>query len=130
VATPLPDPAERLRARLRSDLTAALKRRDAVSVNALRTAIAAIDNAEAADIEHRAAPATSAHIAGAVAGAGAGEAPRRTLTDDDLSRIIQEQISERRSAADAHAGLGRHDDATRLRHEADVLAEYLPGAVT
>lgn len=119
------DPAEELRARLRGDLVAALKSRDAVVTSALRTAIAAVDNAEAAEVEHRVVPPSSSHIAGAVAGVGAGEAPRRRLTNDDLTQIIEEQISERRSAADAHAQLGRHEDAARLRQEADVLAGYL-----
>jgi len=59
--TPEPAPdqarnAQALRAALRQDLTAALRARDAEALAALRTAVAAIDNAEAVattDTQHR-----------------------------------------------------------------------------
>ena len=58
-----------MRARLRQDLTAAMKARDAVAVTALRSAIAAIDNAEAVEVPGEpTAPVGSEHFAGAVPG--------------------------------------------------------------
>ncbi len=50
---------------LRLGLTAALKARDRDALAALRTAIAAIDNAEAVSAPDTPPPAISAHITGA-----------------------------------------------------------------
>ena len=55
-----------VRSRLRSDLTAALKAGDRLAVAALRSALAAIDNAEAVDAGSLPQRATSSeHLAGA-----------------------------------------------------------------
>jgi uncharacterized protein len=66
--------------RLQLALREALRARDTVATSALRSALAAIDNASALP----AAPAPAAgtggpHFAGAVAGLAAGEAQRRSL---------------------------------------------------
>ena len=63
---------------LRRALTAALKARDAVAVSALRSALAAIENAGAVDPGH-APPPGSGPIAGAVDGLGAAEVERRPV---------------------------------------------------
>jgi hypothetical protein len=79
-----PNPAD-LPARLRLALRTALKARDATAVSALRSALSAISNAEAIDP----VPAASTghpHIAGAAGGLGAGEAPRRHLTQTQIDR--------------------------------------------
>ena len=116
-----------MRDRLHQDLTAALKARDPTAVPALRSAIAALDNAEAVQVSEHAGPlsATSPHIAGATAGAGSADVPRRPLTDDEIEAIVASQITERREAAREYAELGRSDTAERLNAEADVLARYL-----
>jgi glutamyl-tRNA synthetase len=116
-----------MRDRLRSDLTAALKARDRTAVSALRSAIAALDNAEAVDLVERGTQpaAASSHIAGASAGAGSADVPRRTLTDDEIEAIVAGQIEERRQAAREYAELGRTDAAERLNAEADILTHYL-----
>jgi hypothetical protein len=54
-----------------------MKARDADALAALRTAIAAIDNAEAVEAPGMEPPVTSAHIAGARSGAGSTEAAQR-----------------------------------------------------
>jgi len=91
---------------LRRALTAALKSRDAVAVSALRSALAAIENAGAVEPGHAPAPG-SGPIAGAVDGLGAAE------------------VEQRREAAREYAALGRTDRADRLHAEADVLAAHL-----
>ena len=63
-----------LRDALRRDLASAMKAREPDAVSALRTAIAAIDNAEAVPAPDERAATTSGHIAGARAGLGAAEA--------------------------------------------------------
>lgn len=120
-----PSDAEALRTTLRRDLTAAMKARDADAVAALRTAIAAIDNAEAVVAPQAAPAATSAHIAGARAGLGAAEAARRQLTADELQAILRDQIAEYTREADRYAGHGQLAAAERLRNQASLLSRYL-----
>ncbi len=116
-----------MRDRLRHDLTAALKARDRTVVAALRSAIAALDNAEAVDLGEQGRPsaATSSYIAGASAGAGSADVPRRALGDDEIATIVAGQIEERRQAAREYAELGQTEAAERLTAEADVLGRYL-----
>jgi len=115
-----------MRASLRDDLKAALKARDSVAISALRSALAAIDNAEAVPAEHRVDSATgSEHVAGAAAGLGAAEAERRHLTEADLRSIVENEVRERLAAAEEYDRLGRTDAADRLRAEAKALSPYL-----
>lgn len=110
---------------MRRDLTAALKNRDKVAAAALRSALAAVDNAEAAGAD-RAAPAEdSEHVAGAALGLGAAEAQRRVLTESDVHAIVAREVSERSASAQEYARLGRDDAADRLRAEAEILGRYL-----
>jgi uncharacterized protein len=106
---------------LRRALTAALKARDAVAVSALRSALAAIENAGAVD-GPQAPPSGSGPIAGAVEGLGASEVERRPV---DVRAVVAAEIDQRRTAAREYAELGRPDHADRLRAEADVLAAHL-----
>jgi uncharacterized protein len=115
-----------LRDRLRDGLPAAIKGRDGVAVAALRSALAAIGNAEAvAPPPGSTAEATHARLAGTVAGVGAAEAERRPLTEAQVERIVRAEVDERRTAADAYEQAGRPEQAGRLRAEADVLGGYL-----
>ena len=113
---------EALRARLRAALSEAMKRRDAIATSALRSALAAIDNAEAVGLTHAPAPSPSGTIAGAIGGLCAAEVPRRELGGDELAAILDAEINQRRVAADDYARRGAHDRAARLRAEADALA--------
>jgi len=118
-----PNQAGDVRGRLRQALGAALRDRDPVAASALRSALAAIDNAEAVPAPQAAAtPAGSAHIAGGAAGLGAGEAPRRRLSASAAAAIVEAEIAERRAAAAEYEHAGHGDRAGRLRHEADILA--------
>ncbi|MGH2892432.1 MAG: GatB/YqeY domain-containing protein [Solirubrobacteraceae bacterium] len=119
-----------IRSRLRHDLTVALKARDRVAVAALRSVRAAIDNAEAVDVNPLARRDTSSgHIAGATAGVGSSDVERRELSDADVSAIVGGQVEERSQAADEYEKLERDDVADRLRREAAILSAYLPGTV-
>jgi uncharacterized protein YqeY len=88
--------------RLRSDLTTAMKARDALWTRTLRMALASVANEE-------------------VAGSAA-----RELSDDDVQRVLARESRRRREAADAFEGAGRADQAASERAEGEVLAEYLP----
>lgn len=119
---------DQFRARLRSGLTAAMKARDKDAVAALRTALAAIDDAQAVPLPPVAGPAASGeHVAGAAVGLGSTEVARRELTVDELRGVLRGQIGERVAEAVTYDGLGRADAADRLRREAAVLEAYLSG---
>lgn len=105
---------------LRDALRDALRTRQAHAVTVIRETLAAIDNAEAVDAS--AAPQVQhGVIAGGVAGLGAGEVPRKVLLAGEVSAIIEREIQERRDAAAQYESLGRHDEATALRLQVEVL---------
>lgn len=96
-----------------------MSRRDRVAIAAYRSAISAIENAEAIDIDQRAGA-----IEASAVGVGRTEASRRALSVHDELGIVQREIDERLHAADAVAG-ARADTADRLLHEADLLRGVL-----
>jgi uncharacterized protein YqeY/diadenosine tetraphosphate (Ap4A) HIT family hydrolase len=116
-----------LRGRLRAALPAAIKARRTVAVAALRSALAAIDNAEAVLDPRPGDEASSGdeHVAGSVAGLRATEVERRHLTELDINAVVEREIADRRSAADRYRGSGHHDRAERLSAEAAVLSSML-----
>lgn len=115
-----------MRANLRAGLTAALKARDRVAVTALRSALAAIDNAEAVPVDLPQGTVTgNEHVAGAAIGLGAAEAERRHLTDTDVRSIVEAEVRERSAAAEEYERLGRDDLAEKVRAEAEVLSRHL-----
>ncbi|WP_028933767.1 GatB/YqeY domain-containing protein [Pseudonocardia spinosispora] len=111
-----------MRTVLRQDLTSAIKARDRVAITALRSALAAIENAEAAD-NTAPSPSGNAHFAGSVA--GGAEVPRRVLTEHDVRAIVEAEVQERSTSSAEYERLGREDAAERLHAEAAVLARYL-----
>ena len=117
---------ESLRDRLRKALPGAMKARDAVAVAALRSALAALDNAEAVDPARAPAPNSGrADLAGTVAGLRAAEVERRSLTDAETEEILRAEIAERQDAARGYEHAGQREHAGRLRAEAEVLSSYL-----
>jgi len=119
-----------IRDRLQTALRAALRARDKTAASALRSALAAIDNASAVPAEPAPGVASGPHFAGAAAGLGAGEAPRRGLTAGEAERIVRAEIAEREEAATGYERAGHADRADRLRREAAVLASAVDPAGT
>jgi uncharacterized protein len=128
-----------VRARLQMALRAAMKARDTVAVSALRSALAAIANAEAIPVPTApaslppTAPATDVHqyVAGSTAGLAAAEAERREVTEEDAAGIVQAEVTERQVAARQYQAAGHADRAGRLLREAQVIQyalENTPGA--
>ena len=117
-------PADHWRARLREALTVAMKSRDRVAVSAYRSALGAIDNAEAAD-ESQAPREQHGVIAGGVEGLGAGEVRRRALTGAEAARVLRREIEDREANARAFEHLGHDDRAGVLRAEAASIAAVL-----
>ena len=95
-----------LKERLREDLTAAMKARDALTTATLRLALTAITNAE-------------------VAGTSAKE-----LSDAEVVAVLNKEVRKRGEAAEAFENAGRAEQAAKERAEADVLSGYLPAPLT
>ncbi len=114
-----------LRQRLRGALTLAMKARDRVAVGALRSTLAAIDNAEAVD--RPTGTDTGLAIEQIPLGVGAAEMERRLLTECQIERIVRDELAEREAAARDYEQSGRTERAEQLRREVSVLAEQLAG---
>lgn len=95
-----------LKDRLRSDLTAAMKARDEVTVRTLRMALTSVTKEE-------------------VAGTSA-----RELSDDEVRTVLTREAKRRREAADAFAAAGRDQQAKAERAEGAVLDAYLPAQLS
>ncbi|HVV22155.1 MAG TPA: GatB/YqeY domain-containing protein [Pseudonocardiaceae bacterium] len=91
-----------LKARLRADLTTAMKARDTLTTGVLRMALAAVGTEE---------------VAGDTA---------RELSDDEVLRVLTREVRKRKEAAEAFSGAGRAEQAAGELAEADVLSQYLP----
>jgi len=91
-----------LKARLRSDLTDAIRARDELRSATLRMALTAVKSAE-------------------VAGDSA-----RELSDGEVETVLAKEAKKRREAATAFADAGRTASAERERDELAVLEAYLP----
>ena len=123
-----------LRDRLSTALRAAMLAKDDTAVSALRSALAALANAEAVQTDpdvgspRAATVATHPRLAGTTAGAGATEVDRRPLDVDEQRRVVQAEIDERLAAASQSDMGGRPDRGVRLRAEAEVLAAHLNDA--
>lgn len=91
-----------LKERLRADLTAAMKAREAFGTSVLRMALAAIQTEE-------------------VAGKAA-----RELSDSEVQAVVTREVRKRRESAEAYAAGNRPELAEKEAAEADFLAAYLP----
>ena len=146
---------DNLRDRLSRALPTAMKARDRPAMTALRSALAAIDNAGAVGPPHaspavpdpRIAPpeprppastgagagnsdlgstgAGHPEFAGTVAGVGATEVERRNLSQAQMEAIVRTEIADRETAAAGYEHAGQLERAKRLRAEATVLRSHL-----
>lgn len=110
---------------MRQALPEAMRARDKVAVSALRSTLAAFDNAEAVPVgetETRGLALEQSPV-----GAGATEAVRRELTENDVADIVRAEATERLEAAAQLTTPAHADRATRLREEASVLLRFLDG---
>ena len=97
-----------------------MKRRDNAAVVGVRSAMAAVANAEAVDISD--APQTGA-IETSPLGVGSTEVARRVLTHADVHTILDTEVAERERAAKGYAARGDQDRADRLRAEAAAIRD-------
>ncbi|WP_229052255.1 GatB/YqeY domain-containing protein [Aeromicrobium sp. Leaf350] len=95
-----------LKERLRSDLTTALKAREALTASTIRLVLAAVSTAEVAGKE------------------------ARELSDEEVLDIVVKEAKKRRESATAFDDGGRPELAQKERDEAEILATYLPSALS
>lgn len=91
---------------IRQDMTAAMKRRDALTLRSLRAIIAAVQEAEVAGPE------------------------AKTLSDDEVLKVIASQVKRRVEAAEAFDAGGADERAADERAEQEILESYLPAGLT
>lgn len=104
-----------LHERLKADLLRAMKARQRTTVATLRSMLAAIDNAGAVEPNTSTSP---------VVGRSA-DVSRKVLTEEQMRKVLQTEVEERRSAVAEYERLERHVEADRLRAELEVFAHYL-----
>ncbi|WP_285576968.1 hypothetical protein [Actinoallomurus iriomotensis] len=112
-----------LRLRMRQALPEAMRARDKVAVSALRSALAALDNAEAVPVDG----SGPRGLEQSPVGVGATEAVRRELSERGMADIVRAEAGERLEAAARLTAPAQADRATRLRAEAAVLMRFLDG---
>jgi uncharacterized protein YqeY len=105
-AEPVLGPVGPLTARLKADLTAAMKARDEQAKSVLRMALAALQNAE---------------VAGKVA---------KRLTEDEELAVITREVRQRKESAETYDAAGRAEMAAQEAAEAEFLSKYLPAPLT
>jgi hypothetical protein len=105
-----------VRVALRAAIRDAVKRRDRGAAAVYRTALGAIDNAEAVPADAGGAGA----IESSTLGVGRTEAARRTLSEQDMIAIVVGEVQERRSAAESMQA-AHPAAADQLRSEAELL---------
>ena len=114
-----------LRTHMRRRLSGALRDQDRPAVSALRSALAALDNAEAVQPAEGFRPEASEYIAGGVAGLGAAEVARRVLDAESQGRIVKAEIEARLTAVATYEQHGQNARAAELRLGVEVLLAVL-----
>ncbi|WP_282784922.1 MULTISPECIES: GatB/YqeY domain-containing protein [unclassified Nocardia] len=95
-----------LKAKLRTDLTAAMKAKDALRLNTLRMLLTAVQNAEVAGTE------------------------ARELSDAEVITVLSKEAKKRNEAAVVYEQNGRGELAANERAEESIIEEYLPTPLT
>jgi uncharacterized protein YqeY len=105
-----PDAVSPLRARISADLLTAMKAREKSAIDTLRCLLGVLDNAGAQDPK---------------AFGSSTEAPRKSLTHNELQALMQAELASRSAAIVEYERGGRHQDAARLRAELVLLEQYV-----
>lgn len=93
-------------AQLTSDLTAAMKARDALRTGTIRQVIAAVRHEEKAGTE------------------------QRELDEAEVQRVLAREVKKRRDSAQIYTDAGADERAATETAEADLIETYLPARLT
>lgn len=98
-----------------------MKQRDSEALAVYRTALAAVENAEAvtAGVEHSAGAIERSPV-----GVGSAEVARRELTEQDVAEIVRREVAERQATAES-LRVSNPDAAARLTRGATLLETLL-----
>ena len=96
-----------------------------MAVSALRSALAAIENAGAVEPGQAPPPGQRSDRRSGRRDSARPRSPAAALGRTRSARWSAAEVEQRRAAAREYADLGRPDQAERLRAEADVLAAHL-----
>lgn len=113
-------PAEAMKAELRRDLVAAMKRGDKAEMALLRQLVAALDKAEAVPVAEERASAIPRPF-----GSGTTEARRRHLTEEDIQALLRWEIDARAEAVAEFTRLGVEARAVALGAEVELIGRYV-----
>ncbi|WP_280671786.1 MULTISPECIES: hypothetical protein [unclassified Kitasatospora] len=102
-----------------------MRARDKAAVSALRTTLAALDNAEAVPVDE--AELRGMALEQSPVGVGTTEAARRELSERDVVAVVRAEAVERLEAAAQLSAPAHAERAARLRAEAAVLLGLLDG---
>ena len=108
------DAAERFRARLAEELSAALAKRDREAIRTVRCIMSVLDNAGAVSQDAQAT----------YAAASITEVPRRAVSEAEIAALLQAEVAARNRNADTYERVGNLTQAARLRDEI-ALIEHL-----
>jgi uncharacterized protein YqeY len=103
-----------IRQRLQADLLDARKCQDGIRLQAIRSLLSALANAEAVPL-----PDGPYRVV-----EGGADVPRRALTEAEIDAVVRAEIEERGNAIDLYVGHGV--EPARLLAEAAALERYLP----
>ena len=101
--------------RLKADLRIAVKARQNSTIIAIRSMLAAIDNAGAVELDESLTPTVGTSV----------DVPRRILSEEQVQEILHREAENRRSAIATYERLRRQEEADRLRAELAVFGRYL-----
>lgn len=111
---------EAMKARLRRDLRAAMKRGDKDETAVLRELVAALDNAEAAPLRKE-RPSVDRHSFSD----RSAEGVRRALMQEDVHAVMMGEMNARVEAAAKFARLGAEARSIALNAEIEILRRYV-----
>ncbi|KUL36948.1 hypothetical protein ADL22_23760 [Streptomyces sp. NRRL F-4489] len=103
-----------------------MRARDKAAVSALRSTLAALDNAEAVRVD--ASELRGVALETSPVGVGSTEVARRELSEADVVSVVRGEAEERLAAAAQLTAPAHADRAARLREEAAVLLRFLNGS--
>ena len=102
-----------------------MRARDKAAVSALRTTLAALDNAEAVPVDE--AELRGVALEQSPLGAGTTEAARRELSESSVVDVVRAEAAERLEIAAQLTAPAHAERAAQLRTEAAVLLRFLDG---
>ena len=111
-----------IQTRIRAALKQAMIDRDRSAVDLLRTVLGAIDNATAV-----ASAGSGLAIEASPIGVGASDVPGRSLSDDEIVKILEAEATERDEAAVVYRTNRQDERARRMEEEATLIRSFLPG---